>query len=141
VNAGYESRPDHKGAAAFIRDLNLEKEAVLIAEDVLQQTYYLGEVDYSLRPIDNAVIYGFLRNGRLVDQYTGAPVIGTGAELEAVLDESRGKDLYIIGSGENFVRGERLFRTHGIEQVLESGRLEVVYEGRDGKTKVWKLIS
>ena len=138
VNAGYERFPDHKGAAAYIRSLDLAPDAVLIAEDVLQQTYYLGSVDYLLRSVDDQAVFSFMRDGRMVDQYTGVPLIGTGAELEAMLNESEGKPLYVIGSGENFEDGERMFRGMGIAEVLESGRLEVVYEGRDNKTLVWK---
>ena len=141
VNSGYERFPDHKGAAAFIQSLDLPEDAVLIAEDVLQQTYYLGSVNYSLRPTYDAVVFSFMQDGRMVDQYTGVTVIGTGAELEAILDGSAGKPLYIIGSGENFEDGERMFRGMGIAEVLESDRLEVVYEGRDKKTIVWKKRS
>jgi hypothetical protein len=138
VNAGYERFPDHKGAAAYIQSLELPPDAVLIAEDILQQTYYLGSVDYSLRPTTDAVVFSFMRDGRMVDQYTGVPVIGSGEELEAILDGNEGKPLYIIGSGENFKDGERMFRGMGIAEVLDSERLEVVYEGRDDKTVIWK---
>jgi hypothetical protein len=139
VNAGYERYPDHKGAAEFIRALDLQPDAVLIAEDVLQQTYYLGEVDYSLRPVIDAVHFSVARGDSLIDQYTGVPVIGSGEELQELLAASDGIELYIIGSGENWVNGERLFRTHGISDVLESDLLEIVYKGRDKKTVVWKL--
>jgi hypothetical protein len=139
VNPGYDNYPDHKGAAEFIKNLNLPADALLIAEDVLQQTYYLGAVDYSLRPITDAQGFSVLRDGRLVDQYTGSPVIGTGEELDAVLDTSAGREVYIIGSGENFVDGKRLLRGRGIAEVLDSDRLEVVYEGRDGLTQVWRM--
>jgi hypothetical protein len=138
VNPTYDTYPDHKGAAEFIKSLDLEPDTVLIAEDVIQQTYYLKEVDYSLRPIDDAVYFSVLRDGQVVDQYTGVPVLGTGAELEAVLNANVTRDVYIIGSGENFVKGRRLLRGQGIEAVLESSRLTVVFDGRDGKTKVWK---
>jgi len=138
VNAGYERFPDHKGAAEYIQSLDLGPDAILIAEDVLQQTYYLGSVDYSLRPATDAVIFSFMRDGRMVDQYTGAPVLGNGAELEAVIDENVDNEVYIIGSGENFIGNERMFRDLGIGTVLKSDRLEIVYEGRDGKTRVWK---
>lgn len=138
VNPGYDLYPDHKGAAEHIRSLDLSPDAILIAEDVLQQTYYLGRVDYSLRPADDAVNFSFVRDGQVIDQYTGAPVLGTGAELQAVLDANRDKDVYIIGSGENFIDGVRMFRTLGIREVLESDGLEVVFEGRDGKTRIWE---
>jgi len=139
VNPSYDHYPDHKGASEFIQSLDLDIDTILIAEDVLQQTYYLGNVDYSLRPIDDAVYFSIVRNDRLIDQYTGAPVVGTGAELKILLDASGGVDVYIIGSGENFVGEDRLFRGQGILEVLDSDSLEVVYDGRDGKTKVWKL--
>ena len=140
VNAGYDVYPDHKGAAEFIRSLDLEPDAIRIAEDVLQQTYYLGKVDYWLRQIDRAQKFSEIREGRLLDQYTGVPVLGTGAELEALLDATEGVDVYIIGSGENFVNGENIVRGQGIANVLESDRLEVVYTGRDGRTTIWKLV-
>jgi hypothetical protein len=73
-----------------------------------------------------------------VDQYTATPVIGTGDELVAVLNAEQLRDVYILGSGENFYEGARLFRGRGISDVLESHRLEVVFTGRDGKTKVWR---
>ena len=139
INPSYDHYPDHKGAAEYIKGLNLNPEAILIAEDVLQQTYYLGSVDYFLREIGNSGKYAVVRDGELVDQYTAARVIGTGSELEELLTRSRGKELYIIGSGENFVGKRRSFRGEGIREVLESDKLRIVYTGRDGKTRVWKL--
>ena len=140
VNPNYGLYPDHKGAAEFILDLHLKADAVLIAEDVLQQTYYLGRVDYWLRPIQKSNRYSVIRDGRLVDMYTATPTLGTGAELQAVLDLRRGRETYVIGSGENFVDGKSGLRNQNISKVLESDRLKVVYEGRDGKTTIWKLV-
>ena len=139
VSPAYGYYPDHKGAAEFIKGLNLGDDAVLIAEDILQQTYYLDFVDYSLRPADDAAMFSFVKDGVIVDQYTGVPVIGSGEELLRVFDKYSESNLYIIGSGENFVAGKRLLRGQGIDRALQSARLSVVYEGRDGKTKIWKL--
>jgi hypothetical protein len=139
LNPTYGDYPDHKGAAEYIRSLEPDPRRVVIAEDVLQQTYYLGKVDYWLREIDNAHEFSVMRDGRLVDQYTATEVLGTAAELLAVLERSGSQEVYIIGSGEDFADGLRLFRGRGIVEVLESDLLEVVYVGRDGKTKVWKL--
>lgn len=139
ISPQYGTNPDHKGAAEFIRSLDLGPEAILIAEDVLQQTYYLGSVDYSLRPKDDAAVFSFVRDGQVIDQYTGAPVLGSGEELMSVLRASSGQPVYIIGSGENFAGDKRLLRGWGIAEALESDQLDVVYEGRDGKTKVWQL--
>ena len=140
VNPGYDMYPDHEGAARFIKGLELDPSAVLIAEDVLQQTYYLGQVDYWLREIDNAHGYAVVQDGRLVDQYTATPVLGTGEALLRVLEQNPDRDVYIIGTGENFTDGRQIFRGRGIAEVLESDRLEVVYEGRDGKTRVWRRV-
>lgn len=140
INPSYEQYPDHKGAAEYIQGLGSRDDAILIAEDILQQTYYLGTVHYWLRDAGNSHQYSIIKDGQLVDQYTGAVTLGTGLELTEVLDASLGRELYIIGSGENFVDGTRLFRGRGIDDVLESDRLKVVFTGRDEKTKVWKLV-
>jgi hypothetical protein len=139
VNSGYALHPDHKGAAEFIQSLDLEPDTILIAEDVLQQTYYLGRVDYWLTAVDNVRRFSIVRNGRIVDQYTATPIIGSGEELTTVLDAAGQSHVYIVGSGENFVDGERLFRGDAISDILKSDRLEIVFTGRDEKTKIWKL--
>jgi 4-amino-4-deoxy-L-arabinose transferase-like glycosyltransferase len=138
VNPSYEHYPDHKGAAEYIESLELPDSAIIVAEDVLQQTYYLGQVDYSLRPITDARIFSIMQDGVVVDQYTGAPVLGSGSELESLINSTVARELYIIGSGENFVGGKRMLRSQGIDDALQSEQLEVVYTGRDGKTKIWR---
>ena len=47
VNAG-SSFADHRGAAQYMRTVNLGPRDVVVAEEVLMQTYYLGHVDYWL---------------------------------------------------------------------------------------------
>lgn len=140
VNPGYDRFPDHKGAAEYIHAATDSEDTILIAEDALQQTYYLGRVDYWLREMGDAQSYTIVRDGELLDQYTGARVLGTGVELEKILLANRGKDVFIIGSGENFVGGSRLFRGQGIAEILSSSLLEEVYVGRDGRTKVWRNV-
>lgn len=139
VNAGYAIHPDHKGAAEFMRAQKLGPRDVVLAEDVLQQTYYLGHVDYWL--IARYVAAEFVRQGAGSvprEIYVNAPVIGTGEELSALLDNPNRGAVYIIGSGENQVDGRRHARGLGIQEVLESGRFNVVYHGRDGLTKIWE---
>jgi hypothetical protein len=85
INSGYERHPDHKGAAEFVRNLPLTEDDIVIAEDVLQQTYYLGEVDYWLRSLSDARSFLVVKDGQNVDQYTSVPVIGSGSELVRVL--------------------------------------------------------
>jgi hypothetical protein len=138
ANPTYGRHPDHKGAADFVRSLNLTATDILVAEDVLQQTYYLGRVDYWLVSMRQASGHLELRDARIVDQYTATPLLTTAEELQALLDSRGARSVYIIGSGENFVGGRRVLRDAPVEELLESGRLEEIYVGRDGKTKVWR---
>ena len=117
----------------------MERNAILIAEDVVHQTYYLGRVDYWLLQLSHSQRFSYLKDGKLFDVYTSSEIIGTGADLELVLEASGGRDVYIIGSGENFEAGMRTLRSADIQHVLLSEQLEVVYVGRDGNTQVWKL--
>jgi uncharacterized membrane protein len=141
VVAGERGLPDHKGAAEFIKSLQLLPGDVLVAEDVLQQTYYLGHVDYWLlnRQVAHPFIYE--ARGELRDFYTSTRLIGTGAELEALIERPDRGAIYVIGSGENHEDGRRHMRGDGIYEVLASPRFELVFTGRDGLTHVWKLAA
>jgi hypothetical protein len=139
INSGYESHPDHKGAAEFIRSQNLVPEDVILAEDVLQQTYYLGkgQVDYWLMSRQHARRYVELVNGQIRDFYTGAGVISDARMLEELLKRERGHRIFVIGSGEN--QSDRRQGMRGdMDAVLRSSQFEVIYEGRDGLTQVWR---
>jgi hypothetical protein len=138
VNAGYATHPDHKGAAEFMRSLNLGPQDVVLAEDVLHQTYYLGHVDYLLKA--RYAVAFFVRNVNGVPReiYVHAPVIGSGEELARLLDDPDRGTVYVIGSGENQEDGRRYFRGLGIQEMLDSSRFEVIYTGRDGLTHVWR---
>jgi hypothetical protein len=139
VDSGYANHPDHKGAADYIRSLHLGPHDVLVAEDVLQQTYYLGHVDYWL--LNRHVAASYVRdvNGERRDFYTNTPLLGTGQELERLLDDPHRGALYVIGSGEDQSDGRALMRGMGISQVLKSPRFHIVYHGRDGLTDVWRV--
>jgi len=132
--------PDHKGAAAFIRNQNIKPGDILIAEDVLEQTYYLGRVDYWLISRKQAQLYVQRVDGVIRDFYTSTPVIDSGEQLEQVLDTGAGRRIFIIGSGENQQDGRREMRGIDIFKILTtSDRLEEVYLGNDGRTKVWRV--
>jgi hypothetical protein len=137
VNSGYESHPDHKGAAEFMKSQNIVDDDVILAEDVLQQTYYLGHVDYWLMSRTHARRYVELKNGRIQDFYTGSGVISSAAMLEDLLRNERGHRIFVIGSGENQSDKRRGMRGD-MDPVLRSNQFEVIYEGRDGLTQVWR---
>ena len=139
VGAGYANHPDHKGAAEFVESLHPGPKDIIVAEDVLQQTYYLGHVDYWL--VNKQVAAPFMHrvNGRWLDFYTDTPLIGTGLELEELVERPNRGAIYVIGSGENQEDGRSLMRAFGISEALRSPPFQLVYRGRDGLTRVWKV--
>jgi hypothetical protein len=139
MDSGYASHPDHKGAAEFVVSQHPGSRDIIVAEDVLQQTYYLGHVDYWLENKDVAAPYMHRVNGRWLDFYTNTPLIGTGIELERLVDRLGRGAIYVIGSGENQENRLTLMRAFGISQVLQSPRFRPIYVGRDGVTRVWKV--
>jgi 4-amino-4-deoxy-L-arabinose transferase-like glycosyltransferase len=139
VDSGYASHPDHKGAAEYVARLHPGPQDIIIAEDVLQQTYYLGHVDYWL--VNKQVAAPFMHqvHGQWLDFYTDTPLIGTGSELEQLVERPGRGAIYVIGSGENQEDGRNLMRAFGISQALSSPPFRTVYLGRDGLTRVWKV--
>jgi len=111
----------------------------LVAEDVLQQTYYLGLVDYWLIGQDTADDFSETVDGELLDIYTHTRILGSGAALMALLNRAHRGAIYVIGSGEQQEDGRRSARSFGIYEALQSNRFEVVFSGRDGLTKIWKV--
>jgi hypothetical protein len=139
VDSGYANHPDHKGAAEYVAHLHPGPHDIIVAEDVLQQTYYLGHVDYWLVNKNVAAPFMHQVHGRWLDFYTDTPLIGTGSELEQLVERPDRGAIYVIGSGENQEDGRSLMRAFGISQALSSPPFRTVYLGRDGLTRVWKV--
>lgn len=139
VDPTYAHYPDHKGAAEFIESQHPTPNDIIVAEDALMQTYYLGHVNYWLQDREQAAPFLHQLDGRWVDVYTDAPLIGSGAQLEQLVHRRNRGAIYIIGSGENASDRKTLMRGLGIEQVLESPACHLVYIGRDRLTDVWKV--
>lgn len=129
--------PDHRGAAQFMRTQNITADDIVIAEDVLQQTYYLGSVDYWLIGRKQGWRFVHEMNGRIQDFYTGTPVLDTGESFRKVLDSNPQRRIFIIGSGENTSDGRREMRGPEISALLRSDRFQALFLGHDNFTKVW----
>jgi len=140
VDSGYATHPDHKGAAEFVKTLNIGPDDIVVAEDVLEQTYYLGSVNYWLISRTHARRFVERVDGRIRDFYTGTAVLGSGAELDAMLRRNPGRRIIVIGSGENQSDHRCSMRNLGIAEMLASPRFEVLYTGRDNFTKVWHAV-
>ena len=138
VASGYANHPDHKGAAEFVESLHPGPRDIIVAEDVLQQTYYLGHVDYWLVNKQVGAVYMHKVNGQWLDFYTNTPLIGTGEELKQLLQRPGRGAVYVIGSGEDQEDGRKLMRSFGIADALRGPQFKVVFRGRDRVTEVWK---
>jgi hypothetical protein len=138
VNSNYSIHPDHKGAAEYIRSIGLHPNDVIVAEDSLQQTYYLGHIDFWLRAMNEAAEFVYMKDGAYRDIYTDAPLIGSGAELMALVEQPDRGAIYIIGTAE-FNSDNSRIRGDGIYDALQLPIFAPVFLGRDGLTQVWKV--
>ena len=139
IDPTYAHYPDHKGAARFVESLHPKPDDVIVAEDALMQTYYLGHVDYWLMNKEVAAEFMHKVDGRWVDEYTNTPLIGTGEELQRLVQSRNRGAIYVIGSGENEEDGRKLMRGFGIAQELKSPAFHLIYVGRDRLTDVWQV--
>lgn len=139
VEPTYAHYPDHKGAAEFVASRHPAPGDVIVAEDDLMQTYYLGHVDYWLQDRETAAPFLVRHDGKWVDVYTDTPLIGSGEQLERLVARRDRGAIYVIGSGENAEGRSTLMRGLGIEQVLDSSAFHLIYVGRDRLTDVWKV--
>lgn len=139
VNAGYTIHPDHRGAAEFMKSLRLAPNDIVLAEDVIEQTYYLGHVDYWLIGTKAAEDFVEDWHGQIVDIYTHSPVMDTGDRLQTLIEKPDRGAIYVIGSGENQGDGRRLMRGLGMDTVLRSSVFKRIYLGRDGLTEILKV--
>ncbi len=135
VHSGYKTNPDHQGAARFIQNVNPGPRDIVIAEDVLEQTYYLGHVDYWLQDQKVAAPYVLNHEGVWKDFYTNTPLVGSADDLQQLIDKPGRGAIYIIGSGENQEDGRRYVRGEGLSKMLESPEFKVVFRGRDDLTE------
>jgi hypothetical protein len=86
------------------------------------------------RPIAAQFIYKF--RDRFVDEYTNTQVIGSGAELQALLSNPNRGAIYVIGNGEVRDEERTYFEGEGIQQALASSEFKRIFVGRDHNTTV-----
>ena len=134
----YAQYPDHEGAAHFLQSLHPGPRDIVVAEDALMQTYYLGHVDYWLQDKAMAAPYLHKVDGRWADIYTDTPLIGSGRQLERLVARRNRGAIYIVGSGE-IQPHAGLMEGKGIERLLDSPAFHRIYVGRDHLTDVWKV--
>lgn len=135
----FPTRPDHAGAGQFVRE-RLRTEDLVVAEDPLQQHWYIGRVDYWLRSLADARPFlSRTEGGTLTDVYVGSELLEDPQSLLERVDRT-GERVWVITSAETLGRptyylsgDQRSF----LRSVSERGRK--MYAGRDGATDVFCL--
>jgi hypothetical protein len=132
--------PDHRGAAAFLRE-HAAADEWIVAEDPLQQHLYIGRTEIWLRRIEDAA--RFLNrpaHGDLPrDIYTGARHVGDLTQLQALARAEGQRVIWLVTSGE--VEGQpEFFRTAETDAILAHWRPRAVFVGADGSTRVYRLV-
>jgi len=132
--------PDHQSLGCFVR-ANLSEGDIVVAEDALQQAWYVGTVDYWLRSPESHGAYAYTDlDGVERDIYVGSRVTTDPAirQLSAEAD----RRIWLITSGET--RGESDFylgvdtpQRAWLDGVTESE--DPVTKGRDGLSAVYCL--
>jgi hypothetical protein len=139
INAGYSIHPDHKGAAAYLKSLQIGPKDIVVVEDVIVQTYYMGRVDYWLLGRNVASQFVQEIDGKIVDIYTHTPLIDSGEALQALIDKPGRGAIYVIGSGEYDEHNRHWMRSYGIFEVMQSKEFKAIFVGRDGLTQIWRV--
>ena len=129
---------DHKGAAEYVLAQDFNSDDLVIAVDAQQQGYYLdGRLDYYLRSLNEIRNSSVIRDGKMINLYTGTPQISSGDDLAKVFGEQNRGQILIIGSGE-IAKNPSRNMGNGIWETMQDFGVDEVYEGRDSATKVWR---
>lgn len=132
--------PDHRGAAAYVREQIADTDLV-VAEDPLQQRLYLGRADYWLRRREDAETFLTSdRDGVLRDVYAGSRHIHDLAELGAAIRVEDHDVIWLITSAEVEMNPE-WYRTPETDAALRAWRPLAWFVGEDGMTRVYRLVS
>jgi hypothetical protein len=135
----YAFRPDHAGPGRFVRDARGPAD-VVIAEDVLQQGWYAGRIDYWFRSYEDARAFLYRgRDGREHEHYIGSVIVRDPAVIDSTVASARGR-VWFITSGETspvrsyFLSAEQARWLDSLENTRQPA-----FVGRDKATRVYCL--
>jgi len=132
--------PDHKYPGEYVAE-HRKTGDIVIVEDVLQQRWYAGKIDYWLRKYDPETGGQFLykaKDNHLHDIYINSIVATT--EILDALTRDKAHRIWLITSGETYnyrdlyLRGEQLQWLENIESTHTP-----VFTGKDKITRVYCL--
>ncbi|MDJ0757876.1 MAG: glycosyltransferase family 39 protein [Woeseiaceae bacterium] len=131
--------PDHKNPGLFVKQM-MRDEDVVIAEDALQQAWYVGDVDYWFRSprIEARFHYIDPNDGRQKDIYVSSEILSAG-DIEAVLNAAGGRVFYIT-SGELVGKEQWYLDEDQSDWLTKLRELRTpLMIGQDGQTAVYCL--
>jgi len=135
---GFPFYPDHQAPGRYVKQHMLTGD-IIIAEDALQQHWYIGKVDYWLR--DPASHTNFLYHGTdglMRDNYVGSAIIT--AEILKILKQNKNNRLWLITSGETNHKPDYYLSAAQHQWLTEVENTQSPrFTGRDGITKVYCL--
>lgn len=130
--------PDHQGPGRFVAE-RLQANDLVVAEDVIEQIWYAGRVDYGLRDPEFFRPFHYrATDGRIRDIYANSEVAGA-AEIERLRNE-RSRRIWVITSGETaHVRARELSAEQAgwMENIART--VTPAFVGRDGLSRVYCL--
>jgi 4-amino-4-deoxy-L-arabinose transferase-like glycosyltransferase len=130
--------PDHKLAGEYVRDNKLPQD-IIIAEDPLEQYWYIGIVHYWLRTSkDHENFLYYANDGQAKDIYVSS-VLATIDILNSICTNTTHR-AWVITSGETYTKRDYYL---SVFQQKWLARLEETHKpvkiGRDGITKVYVI--
>lgn len=129
--------PDHRAQSEFMKNLDLRGDEIVIAEDVLQQTYYLGGVDYWLLGQDLSAQFVREKDGEYIDIYTSTPTILNGKKADALFGSKTRPDIYLIGNPENSYGNRADHLTNGLFEAVNRWPHHIVYRSENDSARIW----
>ena len=133
TRTGRHEHPDHKSAGEFLKR-QVREDDVVIAIHMVFQYIYAGKVDYWLWSGGPGTWDGWEETeDGFRDVYTGAKWINNLADLKEVLDQNKGKRVWLITSPS---LGRRNHINQEIADFIENSE-RLVFRGRDGISRVY----
>jgi len=131
--------PDHKAPGEYVRH-RLKPEDIVIAEDPLEQRWYIGRIDYWFHDLPNVRRFLYRdRDDRLRDIYVSSILLDDETLFRALLRESA-KHVWFITSGERQEKRDfylSKWQSRWLDSLEQSSR--PAFEGRDGIARVYCL--
>ena len=134
----YPYYPDHQAPGRFVK-AHLRAGDLVVAEDPLEQWWYVRQVDYWLRDPENHRAFLHVgRDGLLRDNYVASAILTD--DLLARLSKKKHARIWVITSGETAFKRDYYLSTAQLAwlDAIEQGQ-PPLFVGRDGVTKVYCL--